>query len=97
MAMTPMTTASSASSNLSLASIGSPVLAAMTDASFKEESRRQEYGFEKEDGWYNKRALIWAAAKQSLRLSMLSGIAHGAGCQVATPGSGSAHHLHALQ
>ncbi len=51
MTKTPITRESSTASTLSLASIGSPVLAAMTDASFKEESRRQEYRFENEDGW----------------------------------------------
>lgn len=53
MTLTPMTAASPTASTFSLTSIGSPILAAMTDASFKQESRRQEYVFEKEEGLFN--------------------------------------------
>lgn len=54
MTSTPLTTVSSAASVRSMTTIGSPFLA-INDGTLKEESRRQEYDFESEEGECKKR------------------------------------------
>ena len=90
--MTPLTVASSETSGSSFPSLGSPTLTSK-DSNLRNESQRQEYDFEMEDGVFQTLELQPLQMLSHFRLPSVPRAADGAGHQIEAPSTRAANHF----